>query len=102
MAISLKIIGIVLFVAGLVLTCKPNLISKISVQESGYQMIEMRVKWGFIIGLGLYLFFFNDWNSWKSVLSALLFFVTLGIIISRLSGFVLDGFFIKQLFWLAP
>nr|WP_281754255.1 hypothetical protein [Neptunitalea chrysea] len=63
-------------------------------------MIEMRVKWGFLIGLGILLIFFNQWNDWKLMVCALLFFQTLGIIIARLIGFVLDGFFSKQLLWL--
>lgn len=100
MTFFLKIIGAVLLIAGCFLTYKPNIISKIPLPENAYQMIEMRVKWGFIIGLGILFIFSNQWSNWKLTVCALLFFLTLGIIIARLFGFVLDGFFSKQLLWL--
>lgn len=100
MSFFLKIVGVILLISGCVLTCKPNIISKIPLPENPYQMIEMRVKWGFLIGLGILFIFFNQWRAWKLTVCALLFFLTLGIIIARLFGFVLDGFFSKQLLWL--
>jgi hypothetical protein len=100
MTFFLKIIGVILLITGSVLTYKPNIISKIPLPENPYQMIEMRVKWGFLIGLGILFIFFNQWSDWKLTVCALLFFLTLGIIIARLFGFVLDGFFSKQLLWL--
>ncbi|MDW7694656.1 DUF4345 family protein [Flammeovirgaceae bacterium SG7u.111] len=100
MTIFLKIIGGVLLIAGWVLTYKPNLISKIPLPENPYQIIEMRVKWGFLMGLGILLIFFNQWSNWKQTVFASLFFLTLGIVFARLFGFVLDGFFSKQLLWL--
>lgn len=100
MNLFLKIIGVVLLVSGCVLTYKPNLISKISLSENPYKMIEVRVKWGFLIGLGILFIFYNQWSDWKLTVCALLFFLTLGIVIARLFGFVLDGFFSKQLLWL--
>lgn len=100
MNLFLKIIGTVLLVAGCVLTYKPNLVSKIPLPENPYQMIEMRVIWGFLIGLGIFLICYNQWSDWKLTVCAFLFFLTLGIVIARLFGFVLDGFFSKQLLWL--
>jgi phosphatidylserine synthase len=100
MTVFLKIIGTVLLVAGCVLTYKPNLISNIPLPENPYQMTEVRVKWGFLIGLGILFIFYNHWSDWKLTVCAVLSFLTLGIIITRLFGFVLDGFFSKQLLWL--
>ncbi|RXG32339.1 DUF4345 family protein [Leeuwenhoekiella marinoflava] len=100
MTVFLKIIGTVLLIAGCVLTYKPNLISNIPLSENPYQMIEVRVKWGFLIGLGILFIFYTQWSDWKLAVCAVLFFLTLGIIIARLFGFVLDGFFSKQVFWL--
>tara|TARA_R110000751_G_scaffold198975_1_gene303720 strand:- start:401 stop:760 length:360 start_codon:yes stop_codon:yes gene_type:complete len=100
MNLFLKIIGTVLLVSGCALTYKTNLISKIPLPENPYQMIEVRVKWGFLMGLGILFIFFNQWSDWKQTVCALLFFLTLGIVIARLFGFVLDGFFSKQLLWL--
>lgn len=65
MILFLKIIGAVLLIAGCVLIYNPNIISKIPLSENPYQIIEMRVKWGFLIGLGLLFLFFNQWNDWK-------------------------------------
>lgn len=100
MTVFLKIIGTVLLIAGCVLTYKPNLIRKIPLSENPHQMIEVRVKWGFLIGLGILFIFYTQWSDWKLAVCAVLFFLTLGIIIARLFGFVLDGFFSKQVFWL--
>lgn len=96
----LKIIGAVLLLAGCVLTYKPNIISKIPLPENGYQMIEMRVKWGFLIGLGMLFIFYNQWSNWKLLVCAILLFLVLGIVVARLLGFILDGYFSKQLLWL--
>ncbi|MFZ0598015.1 MAG: hypothetical protein WAM46_13615 [Flavobacterium sp.] len=100
MSLFLKIIGAVLLIAGCVLTYKPNIISKIPLPEKPYERIEMRIKWGFLIGLGILVLFFNQWSDWKLTVCAFLFFLTLGIIIARLFGFVLDAFYSKQLLWL--
>lgn len=100
MNLVFKIIGALLLAAGCMLTYKPNLVSKIPMPEDPYQRIEIRVLWGFLIGLGILFIFFNQWSYWKQTVCALLFFLTLGIVIARLFGFVLDGFFSKQLLWL--
>ena len=89
-----------LLVLGCIFTYQPNLVSKIPLPENPYQMIEIRVVWGFLIGLGISFIFHNQWSDWKLTGCAILFCLTLGIIIARLFGFVLDGFFSKQLFWL--
>lgn len=57
MTVFLKIIGGILLIEGCILAYKPNSISKIPLPENSYQLIEMRVKWGFLIGLGIFLFF---------------------------------------------
>lgn len=55
MNLPLKIAGIILVVIGLILAYKPNLITS-SLATDPYQMIEKRVKWGFVIGLGICFF----------------------------------------------
>lgn len=100
MTFFLKIIGVILLIAGCVLTCKPNIISKITLPEDTYRIIEMRVRCGFLVGLGFFLIFHPQSSDWKLTVCSLFFFLTLGIIIARLFGFVLDGFFSKQLLWL--
>lgn len=100
MNLLLKISGVILLIAGFMLTIKPDFFGKLSTSIDPYQMIEKRVKWGMLIGLGVFLTLPNNWASWGSIAMVLLFSLTLGIILARLTGFVLDGFFIKQLFWL--
>jgi len=100
MNVVLKILGILLFVAGFLLTLKPDLMGKFPASVDAYQMIEKRVRWGLFIGLGLFLTFHSNWNSWGLDITSLLFALTLGIIISRLTGFLMDGFFVQQLWWL--
>lgn len=100
MNVFLKITGAVLLVSGCIFTYKPNLVSKIPLPKDPYQMIEMRVLWGFLIGLGIFFSFHEQWNALKLTACSLLFCLTLGIIIARLFGFILDGYFSKQLLWL--
>ena len=100
MNLLLKISGVILLSAGLILAIKPDLFSKFSTSVDAYQMIEKRVKWGILIGLGGFMIFNNTWTSWGSLAAGLLVSLTLGIIIARLTGLVSDGFFIKQLYWL--
>jgi len=100
MNLSLKISGVVLLIAGFILTIKPDLLAKFAASVDGYQMIEKRVKWGILIGLGIFLIYYHNGNSWKSLVAALVTALTFGIIIARLAGFVLDGFFVRQIWWL--
>jgi hypothetical protein len=96
----LKIAGVILLVTGLVLAIKPDFFGKFSTSLDAYQMIEKRVKWGMLIGMGGFLIFYNNWVVWNVLATALLITITLGIIIARSIGFVLDGFFTKQFYWL--
>ncbi|WP_207435954.1 hypothetical protein [Sabulibacter ruber] len=96
----LKISGTILLIAGFVLAIKPNLFGNFSTPVDAYQMIEKRVKWGLFIGLGVFLLFHRDWASWGLITAGFLTALTFGVILARLTGFVLDGFITKQLWWL--
>ena len=101
MNLFLKIAGIIILIAGVMLTIKPNLISTMSESISPYQMIEKRVMWGILMGLGLFGLVLNhQHDSWKTGIFALLATITSGIIIARIIGLLMDGFFAKQLLWL--
>jgi len=101
MSLFLKIAGAIILIVGFVFTIKPNLVSAIPESITPYQMIEKRVIWGSLIGLGLFGFVFNHQiDSWKTGIFALLATLTLGIIIARVIGLLMDGFFVKQLIWL--
>ncbi|MHC8949849.1 DUF4345 family protein [Sphingobacterium hungaricum] len=96
----LKISGVILIIAGFIFTLKPDLVTKFPTSIDAYQMIEKRVPWGLLIGLGLFLLFYTNWTSWGLGIVAFLFALTLGIIIARLTGLLIDGFFVKQIWWL--
>ncbi|MDR7131820.1 hypothetical protein J2X69_004185 [Algoriphagus sp. 4150] len=101
MNMLLKISGVILLMAGLILAYKPGLLSTYPLPTDPYQVIEKRVRWGFMIGLGLLLLFHHPWTPWGLTVSALLIALTTGIIIARLLGMLWDGFFAKQMLWLA-
>jgi hypothetical protein len=101
MRMLLKISGVTLLIAGLILAYRPDLISTHPIPTDPYQMIEKRVRWGFVIGFGILLLFHHQWTPWGLTVFALLFALTTGVILARLLGFVLDGFFAKQMLWLA-
>ncbi|TDS12273.1 DUF4345 family protein [Sphingobacterium paludis] len=100
MHIILKIAGFLFLLLGIIFTLKPELLDKFPASITPYEIIEKRVKWGLLMGLGIFVLYQTDWTSWRLIATALLATLTLGIIIARLTGFVLDGFFIKQLWWL--
>ncbi|UZR99728.1 DUF4345 family protein (plasmid) [Chondrinema litorale] len=101
MNILLKILGVILLIAGFVLAYKPDLMSSQPMPSDPYQMIEKRVMWGLVIGLGILFIFHHQLSPWQLSVSALLSALTLGIVLARLLGLVMDGIFTKQLLWLA-
>jgi len=100
MNILLKISGIVIIIVGMLLTMRPDLIVPSASHYSGYEMIEKRVGWGFVIGVGIFLIVFQQWGQWGMTIWAFLAALSCGIVIARLTGLLLDGFFMKQLIWL--
>lgn len=97
---TVKIAGIIFLGAGFILTIKPGFFGKFLTSPDAYQIIEKRARWGMLIGLGGFMLFYTNWTSWGPIITALLASLTAGIIIARLTGLVLDGFFTKQLYWL--
>lgn len=89
-----------MLILGFILTFIPDIFGKFSMPIDAYQMIEKRVKWGLLIGFGIFLIFHNNWTSWGLIVTALLTALTIGVIVARLTGLVMNGFFTKQLWWL--
>jgi len=100
MNILLKIFGLFIITVGISLTVRPDLIIPSSAHYSGYEMIEKRVRWGFVIGSGIFLIAFRQWGHWGMTIWAFLATLSFGIVIARLIGLFLDGFFMKQFLWL--
>lgn len=100
MKTPLEILAVILIIAGLTMAYNPALISSFPTPLTGYEMIEKRVRWGVLIGLGVFLIFNQQWDDKGLTILALLSSLTIGIIIARILGLVLDGLFSKQLKWL--
>jgi hypothetical protein len=100
MLVPVKISGVIFLSAGFILAIKPDFFGKFSTSLDAYQMIEKRVKWGMLIGLGGFMIFYNNWTCWGLTATALLASLTFGVILARLTGMVLNGFLAKQLYWL--
>lgn len=100
MNIALKVFGTAILLAGLVLTYKPGLISRTTPPSDAYAMIEARVRWGFLIGIGLFIILNQNWIVAWLTLYEFGFYIILGIIIARTAGMLLDGTFPKQWLWL--
>lgn len=89
-----------LLVAGFILVYNPALLKNEPLPTDPYQVIEKRVRWGLVIGFGLLLLFHHPWNHWGFAVSEMMVFITFGIILARILGFLLDGYFAKQMLWL--
>src|SRR5690606_19017635 len=100
MTLVIKVLGVILVAAGLVLAINPDFLLKSPAPVDAYQLIEKRVKWGFLIGFGILLIIHHQFTPWSFTASALLFSLTLGIVLARFLGIVLDGAFAKQFLWL--
>ena len=100
MNILLKISGSIIITVGILLTIRPELIVPSAPHYAGYEMTEKRVRWGFVIGFGIFLIVFQQWGQWGMTTWAFLATLSFGIVIARLIGLLLDGFFMKQFIWL--
>ncbi|WP_192350074.1 hypothetical protein [Algoriphagus sp. Y33] len=94
-----KIAGFISLILGFIFTFKPDILAKIQLSVDPNTMIEIRVKWGLLIGLGIFLLGHNNWTLWLTI-TGMLTALTLGVILARLMGLVMDGFFVKQIDWL--
>lgn len=98
--ILLRILGFTLIITGLIFTIKPEIISQNPLPTDVFQSIEQRIKWGFLIGLGILFLFHHKFRPWLLTVSAILFSLTAGFVTARLIGIVLVGVVIEQFYWL--
>jgi hypothetical protein len=98
--IVLRSLGVFLIIVGLILICYPELIGQTSMPTDAFSSIEQRIKWGFLIGLGILLLLHHQLKPWRLTASAILFSLTLGFVTARFIGIILVGLISKQLFWL--
>ena len=97
--IFLQVAGFTLLLSGIILTYNPELVSSKPIPEGTFQAVERRVRWGFLIGLGMLLIFHHQVNPYLLTAAALGMTLTLGALISRVIGIVLDGLAPRQWMW---
>lgn len=97
---ALKVVGVIVLIVGFVMAFSPKFFSDSSNSVDAYSSIEASVKWGFLIGFGALLVAHNQLTPWLVTLSALLFWLTAGIVSARLIGIVRFGLVGNQWLWL--
>jgi len=82
-----------------VLSYNPELVSNKPIPTDPFQAVERRIWWGLLIGFGLFALLHHQLHPIWLTVAALLSALTLGLIIARLMGIVLDGSTNKQWLW---
>jgi hypothetical protein len=95
----LRIFGAILTLLGLVLSFNPNLISSSHLPQDAYQAIEGRIKWGVVLGFGLFFLLHHRFVPWLPTISALVCALAMGVLLTRLIGIAQEGHFVKQWMW---
>ena len=95
-SLGLKVIGILFLIAGVVLSYNPELVSNKPVPSDPFKAVERRIWWGLLIGFGLFALFHHQLHPIWLTVAALLSALTIGLIITRIMGIVLDGSTSKQ------
>lgn len=99
--LAIRLLGVVLLAIGLTLGVNPELVSNTPVPDDVFKAVERRVWWGVLIGLGILPFFHRQLSPWLLTVVAVGCAITLGILLARLLGIVLDGSVLKQWIWAA-
>lgn len=64
----------------------PWIVDDLSAIENKFQLIEKRIKWGIILGIGLFSQFQIDYNSTSIVIIGLVLWINIGILFARIAG----------------
>jgi hypothetical protein len=97
--IYLQVVGFILLLSGAIFTYNPELVSSKTIPDDAFRAVERRVRWGFLIGLGMLLVFHHQIKPYLLTVAALGMTLTLGALIARVVGIVLDGSVPKQRMW---
>jgi len=98
-SLGLKVIGVIFLIAGLVLSYNPELVSNKPIPSDPFKAVERRIWWGLLIGFGLFALLHHQLHPIWLTLAAMLSALTVGFIIARVMGIVLDGSTSKQWMW---
>src|SRR5690554_5444374 len=86
----LKIVGLIIVIMGAILSYNPELFSNKAIPEDPFEATERRILWGLLMGVGLLVLFYHQIQPWLLTLVAIGIALTLGVLMARLIGIVLD------------
>lgn len=86
-----RVLGSVLLVVGLVLIVAPTLVHDPGPAANTFEAIERRIPWGGLAGLGALLIARTTLRPWRGTIASFAFWVTLGLLVARVAGLMLDG-----------
>ena len=96
-----QLLGAILIFVGIVLVSNPELLSNKPIPDDIFRAVERRVWWGLFISAGVMLVFHHQPQPWLLIFVAASASITLGLLVARLIGILLDGSVLKQWFWVA-
>lgn len=99
--IVLQVVGVIILLLGAILSYNPELVSNKPIPEDAFQAVERRVRWGFLMGVGMLLIFHHQITPYLFTVAALGMTLTLGALISRVMGIFLDGSVPRHWMWVA-
>jgi len=97
--IFLQVAGFFILLLGIILSYYPELFSSKPIPEDTFRAIERRVRWGFLMGIGMLLIFHHQITPVLFTVAALGMTLTLGALIARVIGIALDGSVPRQWMW---
>ena len=99
---AVRVVGLLIAVAGLVLAAVPTLVSDPGPAADTYAAIERRVWYGAIAGFGALLVARTSLEPWVETVAAFVFWIVAGFLAARVIGLALDGIDSgKQWLWTA-
>ncbi|MFT7622783.1 MAG: hypothetical protein ACI9WU_001958 [Myxococcota bacterium] len=95
-----QIAGGLIALVGLVLACVPTLVSDPGATADVFAMVERRIPYGALLGVGLLIGAMPRLKPWPVGLASVAIGMTLGVLIARVIGVFLDGFHPRQILWI--
>lgn len=95
----LQVVGFFILLLGAILSYNPELVSNKPIPQDPFQAVERRVRWGFLMGVGMLLIFHHQVTPFLFTLAGLGMTLTLGALIARVIGIVLDGSVPRHWIW---